>query len=131
MNTYQKGNLSEAVLTAKLLEAGYIVLIPVGGGHRYDLIIDTPEGFKRIQVKTAKIRGQKIVFNVCSNNKGYKRKAYHGEIDFFGVYCTEFKECYLVPIDDVGVSEKALRIGESKKANSRVRMKNDFLIKSL
>ncbi len=114
MNTYQKGNLSEAVITARLLEAGYDVLIPVGGGHRYDLVINTKDGFKKIQVKTARITNNCVIFNTCSNNKGYKRKSYHGDIDLFGVYCKELNECYLIPVEKTGVSAMRLKINLTK-----------------
>jgi hypothetical protein len=129
MNTFEKGNLSEAILTAKLLEAGYNVLIPVGSGHRYDLVIDTKDGFKKVQVKTGRIYGDNIIFNTSSNNKGYKRRSYHGEVDLMGVYCPELKECFLVPVNCTGKSSMALRITPTKnKQNKGVNYKDKYLI---
>lgn len=130
MNTYEKGNLSEAVLTARLLEYGYKVLIPVGSCSRYDLVIESDYGFQKIQVKTACIYKERIMFNTCSNNKGYKRKSYHGEIDLFGVYCKELDECYLIPVEKTGKSAMSLRINNSKNNQRKgINLKDDFLLK--
>ena len=130
MNTYQKGNLSEAVLTARLLEAGYNVLIPVGSGHRYDLVVETEGGFKKIQVKTSRVYKGSVVFNTCSNNKGYARRSYHGEVDLFGVYCQELNECYLIPVEDAGKSQMMLQIQPSKNNQTKgVHPKNQYKIR--
>lgn len=127
MTTYEKGNLSEAMITARLIEAGYNVLIPVGGGHRYDLVIDTGTSFKRIQVKTGHLEQDRVVFNVCSNNKGYKRKSYHGDIDIFAVYCPELKTAYLIPVEKTGASHMALRLTPPKNNQlSKVNLAENF-----
>lgn len=131
MNNYQKGNFSEAVITAKLLELGYAVFIPVGGGHRYDLIIETSEGFKKVQVKTGRLEKGCVIFNTCSNNKGYNRKNYRGEIDLFAVYCQKLNECYLIPIEKAGVSAMSLRVDLPKSnQKKKIHLKNDYLLKT-
>jgi hypothetical protein len=38
------------------------------------------------------------------------RKTYHGDADYFGVYCPELGTSYLVPVEDVGNVEGALRV---------------------
>ena len=129
MNSYEKGNLSEAVIAARLLESGYIVCVPIGGGHRYDMVIDTGDGFKKIQVKTARLYNGNIMFNTCSNNKGRGRKSYHGDIDMFGVYCPELAECYLVPVELTGRSLMSLRINPPKNNQTKgVNFKDKFRI---
>lgn len=110
MKTFEKGNYSEAIFTAKLLELGYNVLIPFGGGHRYDMVLEMDKEFKSLQIKTARLRGDVIVFNTCSNNKRGGRKSYHGEVDFIGVYCIDNKRFYLLPTRITGKSSTTLRL---------------------
>ncbi|HEX6477487.1 MAG TPA: group I intron-associated PD-(D/E)XK endonuclease [Ktedonobacteraceae bacterium] len=53
-DTNVKGQISEAAITTRLLQAGYIVLTPYGGNQRYDLVIEDTDGqFFRIQCKSA------------------------------------------------------------------------------
>ncbi len=47
------GELSEAIIIAKLIEVGYSVLTPFGDNRRYDLVIEDADGqFWRVQCKT-------------------------------------------------------------------------------
>jgi PD-(D/E)XK endonuclease len=48
------GDVSEAAIITRLLQAGYVVLTPYGKQHRYGLVIEDADGrFWRIQCKTA------------------------------------------------------------------------------
>ena len=50
----KKGQISEAAIAARLLQAGYVVLTPYGGTQRYDLVVEDADGkFWRIQCKSA------------------------------------------------------------------------------
>ena len=52
-NNKTKGERSEAIIIAKLLEVGYGVLTPFGDNRRYDLVIEDADGkFWRVQCKT-------------------------------------------------------------------------------
>jgi len=52
-NHKAKGERSEAIIIAKLLEVGYHVFIPFGDNLRCDLVIEDADGtFWRIQCKT-------------------------------------------------------------------------------
>jgi len=47
------GERSQAYIIARLLEAGYNVLIPYGDNMRYDVVIEDADGqFWRVQSKT-------------------------------------------------------------------------------
>jgi hypothetical protein len=129
MNTWQKGNVSESMVTARLLESGYNVLIPVGSGHRYDIVIEKYSKFFRVQIKTGRVLNGVISFNTCSNNKGYKRRSYHNDADYIGVYCQALNECYLVPVSLTGRSQMTLRIDVPKNNQSKnIQYKDSFLI---
>ena len=46
------GRQGETLITARLMAAGYIVLVPVDGVQRYDVVIEDANGqFWRIQCK--------------------------------------------------------------------------------
>ena len=39
-HTQKTGDISESAVVTRLLQCGYIVLIPYGQNHRYDLVIE-------------------------------------------------------------------------------------------
>ncbi|HEY4433318.1 MAG TPA: group I intron-associated PD-(D/E)XK endonuclease, partial [Candidatus Cybelea sp.] len=65
-NTKAVGDLSEAVVLAELIQAGYKVSLPFGEGQRYDLILDNEGVLSRVQVKTGRLRNGAILFNCYS-----------------------------------------------------------------
>jgi hypothetical protein len=53
-NTTKKGEITESVTLARLVQLGYEWLIPWGHDHRYDIAIDDDGKLVRIQCKTAR-----------------------------------------------------------------------------
>ena len=47
------GEVSEAVVMAEFLKAGFPVLLPSGDSQRYDLVVEAGGSFLRVQCKTA------------------------------------------------------------------------------
>ena len=43
-HTDKTGDISEAAITTRLLQANYIVLTPYGKNHRYDIVIEDTNG---------------------------------------------------------------------------------------
>jgi hypothetical protein len=115
------GNRSEARVLAALLDRFDTVLLPYGGNCRYDLVVDTPEGFKRIQCKTGRLMHGAITFKTCSSTEfrpnGQRRPCY-GQADFFGVYCPELGSVYLVPVNDCGRRSGSLRVDPAKNSQA-------------
>jgi len=115
-----KGQISEAAITARLLQAGYIVLIPYGGTQRYDLVIEKTDGqFWRIQCKSAWIDegGTVLKFDTANHNvTGKKRdwRHYRGQCEYFALYSVELDKVYLVPVDEVGTTRAHLRLMPAK-----------------
>lgn len=124
------GERSEAVIMAKLLLNGEVVLQPFGDNQRYDLVIDRDGTFLRIQCKTGKIRNGAVEFSSCSNAGGYKKKSYYGEIELFAVYCPENQGVYMVPVDEAAGITTRLRIDPPKNNSSvsTVRWAKDFVL---
>lgn len=138
-HTDRTGDVSEAAIITRLLQAGYVVLTPYGKQHRYDLVIeDADEQFWRIQCKTAWVEqdGMSIEFNVASSHYSYvnskskgvhKRQAYRGQVEYFAVYCEALDKVYLIPVDDVGTTQARLRLMPTKnKQEKNIRWATDY-----
>lgn len=128
------GDASEAMVIARLVQAGKMVLLPFGENHRYDLVLDEGTEFVRVQCKTGKLRQGAIWFNTCS--VAYQRtdlgfKAYHvdykGAADLFGVYCQVTDAVYLVPVKDVGNTMGTLRVEPTRNGQAKkIRWAKDY-----
>lgn len=86
-----------------LLQKGYHVSIPFGE-YEYDLIVDDGVELHRVQVKTARVNGDSIIFETRSRVHTYEN------VDQFGVYCPEFDTVYLVPFEATPKNNMSLRI---------------------
>lgn len=114
MNTKAVGEKSEGQVIAALLKAERVILIPFGDNQRYDLVIDNNGKFIRVQCKTGRLKNGVIVVRTHSktwkNGRRTGTRGYKGEADLFGVYCPETDKVYLIPVDEVGISQLHLRI---------------------
>jgi len=114
------GERSEAIIIARLLSVGYMVLTPFGENARYDLVIeDADSQFWRVQCKTAWLSKDNtyLQFNTASNHYHYKggrttnaRRHYRGQIEYFAVYSPDTDKVYLIPIEHVGTAQANLRL---------------------
>ena len=120
-----RGEHGEAVITARLLEAGYNVLVPYGDAQRYDLVIEDADGkFWKIQCKVGWMDKECVRFNTSSNHYQYRggkdnytRRGYVGQIDYFAVYSPDTGKVYLVPVDHAGKTDMWLRLTPAKTRN--------------
>jgi len=134
MHSVEKGDLSVAMLTARFLQLGYVVLKPITELSRYDLVIDRGNGFERVQCKTARTKGGTIRFNTASSQHHHKtgagRRSYRGEVELFGAYCPEAGgTCLLVPVDQVGETEAVLRRQPPRNGQTKgVRLVDDYIL---
>lgn len=133
MHTTAIGDLSVAMLTARFLQLGYMVLKPITELSRYDLVIDRGSGFERVQCKTGRSKGGTIRFNAASSQwhhrKGVGRLSYTGQVELFGIYHPQTGQCFLVPVDQVGGTEGVLRLEPTKNGQAKgTRLAADFLI---
>lgn len=90
------GERSEAVILARFLLKGEVVLQPFGDNQRYDLVIERQGRFFRVQCKTGRVKDGCVCFQSCSRAGGKSRRAYGGEIEFFAVYCPDNEKVYFV-----------------------------------
>ncbi len=99
------GERSEAIIMAKLLEAGYGVLKPSGNNLRYDLVIEDADGqLWRIQCKAGWIEGDdaytefataSTYYHTRAGRTGYGRKDYQGQIDYL-LYIAPVRARYIL-----------------------------------
>lgn len=105
------GSVSEGMVLAALLRSGYNVLLPFGGGLRYDMAFDDGTGIQRVQIKTGRVVGGSVQFSGCSVNRDTgKRSGYQGQAEFFGVHCPANRKCYLVPVEGMPSNTVTLRV---------------------
>ena len=134
MKSYELGGQTEAVVLSALSKAGYTVLIPFGVA-RYDLAIDDGSGksIRTVQCKTGRLRGGCVVWNAHSSHTlTHVRTSYRGQVDYFGVWCPDFEDVYLVPVESVGSMEGSLRIDPPKIAvPGPCRWAKDFVVQRL
>ena len=100
--TQRKGDLATAKAIATFTQMGYDVLIPITESAPYDIVVDTSEGLKRIQVKYSSDKKVDLR-NIHSNSNGYVvKKAKQNSYDWLyvlfeinGVFEEHlFKECF-------------------------------------
>lgn len=101
--TQRKGDLATAQAIATFTRVGYDVLIPITESAAYDIVVDTPEGLKRVQVKYSSDRKVDLR-NIHSNSNGYVvKKAQQNAYDWLYVLFEKdnifeeylFKECFV------------------------------------
>ena len=118
---FKRGNVSEAIVLAHYLKAGFIVSTPFGVGAPYDLIVDTGSRLIKIQVKTGWLRNGGVEYETRRSRKRWSRQAYaKDEVDYFVIYCRELNTFYAVKAEG-GVFGK-LRVkptGNNQKMNVR------------
>jgi hypothetical protein len=129
------GDETQAMVLARLVQAGKQVLTPFGENVRYDLAIDDAGSLVRVQCKTGRLRNGVIRFNTCSytyhhpNNRGMRvyTHDYRGQADLFGVYCPETDGVYLVPVNEVGINTGSLRVDPTQNRQvKKIRWAQEF-----
>jgi hypothetical protein len=124
------GNQTEGIVLAALMQAGKVVLLPFGGGHRYDIAIDEAGSLVRVQCKTAHLRKGCVVFSARSTLRNGASHSYRGDADLFGVYSAHTGCVYLVPVDEVGDTQVWLRLGPTKNnQKTGIRWAEKYLLK--
>jgi hypothetical protein len=121
-NTKRIGDISELRVMHDLVRAGYLVSIPFGEDHRYDLVIEKDGKFESVQVKTGRLRNGVIIFNCYSSHThrgGSACRGYAAEIDYFGVYCPQLDATYLIPIAEFPVLHGMLRVEPARNGQRR------------
>ena len=132
METREKGTLTESKILAAFVEAGYLVSLPFGDGHKYDLIVDDGRSIQRVQCKTGRVRNGSLLFNACSfsGNAGTRRD-YKEAADLFAVLNLETGDVYIIPVGEVGHTVACLRLNPTLSGqNKGIRWAKKYLLTS-
>ena len=121
-HTTQIGNVGEAKFILDASKFNLRVSKPVFEGYPYDYILDTRDGFKKIQVKTSEFKDTEntIVFDI-TKGVSYKQgrrisgKYNKDDVDYFYLYCIENDESYL--IENPNKLSITVRLNESSHNN--------------
>lgn len=132
-NTQLKGRTTEMEVVVAFLKKGFNIAEPYVS-DRYDFIADVNGNLFKIQVKTSTKNDDKITFatkNVHINTQGTTYKNYKSDnIDFFAT--TYNGECYLVPVNECGVSNCSLRITPTKNGRSEgIKFLQDYTLEKI
>src|SRR5262245_22443285 len=99
------GTITQAYVIAALAASGKEVLVPCATSPRYDLVFEERGQFFRVQCKTGRVFRGAVYFpthslRAAKKETEWRRRAfdYHGQIDYFGVFCPDNGIVYLVPI---------------------------------
>jgi hypothetical protein len=129
------GDRTQLAVMAGLYEAGYGLYTPFGENTRCDLIIERDGMLARVQIKTGRLRGGAVLFNVCSTYGHHPhpkilKRTYEGEIDLFAVHCRDNGGVYLIAIEDLPMQHQATLRIEPPRNNQvqRVRWARDYEI---
>ncbi len=121
------GAISQAKVTAALVEAGKVVLTLCVNVRPYDLVIEEQGHFFRVQCKTGRLIRGAVYFRphrlrAAKRETGWVRRVTdcQGEVDYFGIFCPDNGSVYLVPIGDVHSQRIcSLRITPAKNNQSK------------
>jgi hypothetical protein len=131
-NTSHTGEVCRTQLIAALTLRGKTILLPLGDHQRYDFVIEDEGKFFRVQCKNGKLWNGTISFYPCSVDSRSEpgrclRKKYTGEVDLFGVYCSDNQKCYLVPAELITGYQCCLRIAPPRNGQkTRIRWASDY-----
>jgi len=118
MHTKSIGEITEGSVIAALIKSGASILIPFGENRRYDIVMDWHGTFYRVQCKTGMLLKDRGVIQFaccsCGNGRNPVRKHYQGQIEFFGVYCPQTEDVFLVPVEDAAKTYTVIRVGPRK-----------------
>jgi hypothetical protein len=130
-NSKHTGDCSVLMIKARLALKKYVVLEPYGDNQRYDLVIENDGKFERVQCKTGVFKNNRVSFSLRSIFISKKKpvvRTYHGQIEYFGVFCKELDKCYLVPISKTGRNAFTMCIRPEDIRNNRGHYAKDYEI---
>lgn len=132
MNTRDKGTQSETYVISELLRCGYPVSQPLTE-ERYDLVVDTRDGFVAAQVKRMReARSGAIKFGCKSNYNGVTEgESYTAdEIDGFIAHHPETDQLYWVPVDDAPSTKMQIRVSEPENNSPNINWHKDYVFEN-
>ena len=102
INTKSTGNKAEIVIISDFIKNDIPVSLPFGDNQPYDIVIDTKDGFKSVQVKHGIFKNGVVVADVRkrigSSRIGYV--TYDDLVDYIAIWCEYLNKCYLLSMKE-------------------------------
>lgn len=133
MNTKDVGEASEARVIYEFKKRGTPVLQPVGDNQPYDIVIDSPDGLLKLQVKSGWVSDGVVKFNTSriSQRTSNSRTDYtEDEIDAFVIFCEELDECYWVDVSDASDGKMSIRFEDANFDHPNINWHTDYILDS-
>lgn len=118
------GEVSEAVVMAEFLKAGFPVLVPFGDSQRYDLVVEADGRFLRVQCKTASPcrRDDLSCIRFMARSRTPPAMSYRDQADLFAAYAPSTRQVYVLAVNEVPETDVWLRLMPTKN-NQRLRVR--------
>lgn len=101
-NWKHHGGKNELLFMAECMRRGWKVNMPFGDDSKYDVVVDTPRGLRRVQVKSchkADSRGRYRINMKCGR---HSRSRYSScDCDVIAAYVAPLNHWFIVPVDDI------------------------------
>src|SRR3989344_1460993 len=116
--TQRKGDIAVSQAIARFTQMGYDVSIPLTESAPYDLIVDTGEDLKKVQVRYSSVR-EVALRRIHSNSNGYVvKKTKPNAYDWLYIYKSTgeeylIKECLVNRNSIVPTINYLIKLGES------------------
>ena len=128
------GDLAEMMVATELIRRGYFVSKPLTNGAPYDLLVDTDDGVKKIQVKSANTTptgALRIRLRSSKYHRGRTTVSYEGLVDFVvGVDCRT-GDIFVVGSNYLSMAEVNIRTMLSKNGQlAKIRTKEEHALDS-
>jgi len=117
VDTKSIGEITEAVVLAEFLKAGFPVLLPFGDNQRYDMVVEVGGSFLRVQCKTASPcgwKGDRSCIRFKARNGVHVSRPYQDQADLFAAYAPSTGQVYVVPVDGVPATDVWLRVAPAR-----------------
>ena len=134
-NTKAAGDITEAVVLAEFLRAGFSVCVPFGDNQRYDLVVEAGGRFLRVQCKTASLTSDRCGGKGCIRFKArsgvHESRPYWGQADLFAAYSPDTRQVYVLPVDEVPGTDVWLRLTPTRNNNQYgIRLAEDHTLEA-
>jgi hypothetical protein len=124
-NSSQVGEISEMRVALAFRKAGYTILEPFGHQQPYDLVAEKDGEFMKIQAKSGRLTDGSVDVHVCTWQKDGSPREYEDyEIDYFGVFCKDTDEVYVVHVSEAPKQNMRLRVDDTN--HHQVRMAEEY-----
>lgn len=105
-NWKHQGSKNELLFMTECMKRGWKVSMPFGDDSKYDVVVDTPSGLRRVQVKSCHQADQRGRFRINLKHGAATKKRYtSADCDIVAAYITPLNHWFFVPVDQIATSQ--------------------------